>query len=418
MPAAALAAVMGCQAILGLEEGKPRPEGQDGSAASSASASMPSSSSAAGGGDGGAGGTGGAGGIGGAGGGCPNCPIVLLLGGGASAATIVTGAFRPDSGWTTDKQSGISPDRPALTITPEGTGVGLLRIGPAGMDGALEYVTWKPGAGWSPLAVVGSGLLKIRSEPSISAADKGAHAAYQREDYKYMFAAFVSGAWSPPDEAVSVSGKHTFGPSAPHIAALGADSIIAFIHGDDPAAAVNHLFVQRRTGGAWIADEDLASDTDFDVPPPRIVRLLPSEDLLVVYVRKSDQQIRYRLWDGTAWQAAASVANATTTTRPDLCALPGDGAVLAYKGIDNKLYTARFEMGAWADPSAIGNPSVDVKSPPAVAPGVDGAEVELAYLPAGEDTAYHVRYVGGSYSAPVAIATEPGLTNLVLASRP
>jgi hypothetical protein len=170
----------------------------------------------------------------------------------------------------------------------------------------------------------------------------------------------------------------------------------------------------------WQAEEDLASSVDPDIAP-EIAVLAPSQDLLLVYVRTPDQQILYRRWNGATWQLPAPVQNAFTHDRPALAALPGVGAVLAYRGADGKAYTSRYDGASWSSPAGIANPNVRVDAPPVVARGLGDAEVELVYvtLQGAQNTAYHTRFIGGEWSAPVAIFTvDNGIKRIAIASPP
>ena len=169
----------------------------------------------------------------------------------------------------------------------------------------------------------------------------------------------------------------------------------------------------------WQAEEDLASGTNILIPPEMVV-LTPSQDLLLVYVDDVTQQILYRRWDGTRWELPTPIQNAFTADRPALDVLPGAGAVLAYRGLDNKVYTTRYDGVSWSISTGIATPNVRTDSPPVVAHGIGDAEVELVYTTASgtQSTAYHTRFIDGAWSAPNAIFIARGTATLALASAP
>src|SRR5262249_10309936 len=113
-----LGALMGCQAILGIEEGKPRPDGGHGGESASARASGDSSSSS--GSDGGRPGT------------------VLLLAGSTTGITACT-LHPPATTWSTTMLAGTTLSGFGLGVLSTGEGIGLMRYSKPGdaLDNAL-----------------------------------------------------------------------------------------------------------------------------------------------------------------------------------------------------------------------------------------------------------------------------------------
>lgn len=430
----ALMAAAGCQAILGLEEGKPLPAGTGGETTTT---TTPTTSS--GGGEGGmagaGGGSGGMGGLGSGGGGggptcmvdgsqngdetgvdcggssCAPCPLLLLLGGGG--ATVLGGAYHPMSGWSTATVAGGSAaSRPALAWSSAGEAVGLIH----GTGDALEFTTWRQPNAWTDLAAVPNAASGTRSAPGLSSATAGVIAVYQQPaDYHHRYAGFAAGTWNPVAEPLGAD--ESFGPSEADIAADGADAVAAFINGKS-GQNLNDLFVRRRTGGVWQAEQLIATDTDFDRPPPRIVTLANGAGLLVVYVLDNSTQLRFTRWNGSAWSAPASITGCSTDTRPALAPLATSGAVLGFRGTDGKLYAAIYDGTTWSAPSGVPGPAADIIAPPAVAPGVGGGvDAELVYLTAGGG-AYHVRRSAGLWGQPSPIVMSSTMTQVTLASAP
>jgi hypothetical protein len=464
----------GCQSILGLEEGKRRPDGEGGATSSSPTTSSTTGTSS---------GSGGASGLGGGAGGCdvgscpaaacheafcndegacdvralpaqapcagdgrcdeagvcraPSCtdgvlngsetevdcggsscalcPVLLLLGGGGST-TLVTGEYDPRSAsWTVAGLNGVSYERPALVITAEGQGVGLIR---AATTDELSYTTWQPGGGaWTPFVAMGDAIT-ARSAPSLSAGSSGAWVAYQRLTYLYDSAVWTGALWLAPAPLGGV-GTESYGPSAPALAAHGDEATAVFMNGA-PGSQVNHLFARRVVGEDWQSPQDLASGTNYELAP-ELASLASSQDRLAVYVGAppSDQQIFYVRQSAStlSWSPALPIANALTAERPSLAALADGGAILAFRGTDGKLYLTRYDGARWTSPAGVTTPTVNIVAPPAVTRGVGGAEIELVYVTAG-GVASHVRYLAGAWTTPIVITTSTGLARVALAGAP
>jgi len=120
--------------------------------------------------------------------------------------------------------------------------------------------------------------------------------------------------------------------------------------------------------------------------------------------------------EGGVWSGATAIPNAAADEIVSLAALPGSGAVLAWRSSDSILHTAVYDPGEvppWSEPTGLS--AITIVGPPAVASGALGARAELMFV----DSTYIVqssRLVDGAWTAPaftgtsgerIAIATGP-----------
>ncbi|MEZ4314940.1 MAG: hypothetical protein R3F14_43555 [Polyangiaceae bacterium] len=375
--------------------------------------------STGGGGQGGAGGTGGTtttseGGTGGAtttattttttsgtGGSAPTETAVVLAG---SAASTLAGSFHPGEAWVTATLAGGSSSRPAVALLDADTGVGLVR---APADGALLFTKYAAGSFSSPLAI--GNLASSMDAPSITAWNGTAAAAYHKADFKHYFALYqgpMSG-WSPVAEAMLANNVHSFGPSAPSIAIVSGDVRVAYA-GDN-----GNLYDQRRVAGAWQPAVGHGVDGTIDLSPT-LISLSGASAAMIAYVRKSDTQVMYTVLTGASWSAPAPVPDVFTNDPVALTPTSAGGAVLAFRGTNSMLYTCVFKPGngaPWSMPQSFGQ---SVPAPPSLAPGIGGADAEMAFLTAA-GVAQHARLTAGAWSAVTSIGGA-GLTSIAITS--
>ena len=461
---AALALAGGCQAVLGLEEGKPRDDGAGGGTSSTTSSTGggASSTSSSGGSSsvttstasstGSTSSTSGTGGNGGAGGGsssassssstgsggptctdgaqnggetgvdcggpdCVLCPTVLLLATGA-ASVVVAGEYHPGGAWLTTTLPATTVEAPGLAFTAAGKGVGLIRNATAQpanpqSDDLVEAVTWSAGV-WSAFAAIG-GAARTRGRPAVVSVDSTAQAVFHGVDFKHDYAAWSGSQWTPTSDPVGGAATQSFGPSAPDLAVIGADATAVFIDGLN---GTNHLTVQDRKAGVWQSKIDLAASApgaSFAISPS-IAAVTGGPELLVVYVRASDKQMLWLARTAGSWSMAAPIASALTSDRVALTGLAGGGALLAFRGTDSKLYTSRLAAGAWSAPIKAGGEAL-LASSPALARGVGVAEAELCFVNT-VNVVYHARSLNNAWTTPVQAGAAPGLTQVAIASHP
>jgi hypothetical protein len=178
------------------------------------------------------------------------------------------------------------------------------------------------------------------------------------------------------------------------------------------------LYDQTRTAGVWGAAPGHMLG-NVVVTTPAIIEPIVGPELMVVYPQKAGpdpEPLLYTMRNGGIWTIPIAIAGAATDAPPALVALPGGAAVLAFRGGDGKLYTSRFTPGAvppWSAPAQLGMASI--ASSPALAPGIGGADAELAY--AASSSAFHARLTGMVWSAPVMVGGS-GVTHVAIASHP
>jgi hypothetical protein len=338
---------------------------------------------------------------------CAPCPVVVVLGSGPAA---IVGASlhpaEPGATFVVTPLGGASSSTPALALAETGVATGLLRDD---AGGALVFATWQPDA-WSGVLPVGPNVTTAAG-PSAAAIAGVVSASYLGTDHKHYFAE-RDDAWLPFAEPVAPpAGVHSFGPTPATITALGGERVLAYAGGD------GDLYDQRRVGGAWQAAS--AHAVGFTIQTSPALAALDggaAAELLVVFVRTSDQQLFWSARAAGSWSAPTPIAGAFTTHTPSLAALAGGDALLAFRGADDRPYAARFTGGAWTAPAGVASPNPTLGARPAVCRGAAGAEAELAIVDSS-GAAFHLRLVGGSWSAPSAIGAT-GLTHIAVAAGP
>jgi len=368
-------------------------------------------SAGSGGGNGGAGGSAGSGsgGVGGSGGGGASGTVLLL----ANMTTkVLAAAFHPNEGWSTTFLPEEADGRPALALTDESTGVGLVRDA---KTGSVQWVGWSP-MGWTPFAALGPGIT-TRAAPSLGADMASAHALFHGDDYKHYYASFSAGAWVVTAEPVGGAASQAFGPSPGAVAGIDGNVLAAYPGSD------GSLYVQQRAGGAWGSGEALPNSATTQITPA-VVRLpLGATTLITVFVRKENAGL---YWSGRGaggtWSAPMPVHATAITQDPVALAPYADGikAALAYRGTDGKIYVSRFDPDAsppWTPPAGIAVPNPSITSSPALARGAGGADAELVYIDAASGKALHARITGGTVGPALDIApAASGLTHVAVAS--
>ncbi len=322
---------------------------------------------------------------------CALQPTVLLLAGGATST--VAGTLHPPSAWSSSTFALPTASGFGLTILSTGEGIGLMRFTKVGdpQDNALMFTTWTNNV-FAPFAAVGPAVT-TKADPSLASATARAQATYLGTDGKHYYAAFTSPAWSPTADPVGGVAMQSAGNTPSSIAALGDDAEVAFAGSD------TNLYVQAHTGGMWQPSFSLGGVVNL---PPAIIKLTGSPDFLVAFIQSGSGQVVYSTGSGTTWAPSAPIAGALTGDPVSLAALPGGGAVIAYRGVNSQIYTSMYMPGQlppWSVPAAVGATS---SAPPAVAAGVAGATVELAYV--GTNKVLHTRYVNNAWTNAAAVA--------------
>ena len=237
------------------------------------------------------------------------------------------------------------------------------------------------------------------------------HLVYQGVDYKHRYAAHLAD-WAPTAEAVG-GAQQSFGPSPATVAAVGADLVVAFAGND------HDIYDQIRTAGAWQGGVAHGLG-DATLVTPSIAALAAGPELLVVWARTADAQVFASARSAGAWSAPTPVPSALTKLPVAVAAIPGGGAVFAFHGTDDELYWSRFSPGgvpAWSAPVKVdaGGVALPPGSTPALAPGVSGADAEIAWIDAATGGARHARLSGQAFGAIETIGGS-GLTRITIAT--
>lgn len=325
----------------------------------------------------------------------------------SSGTQVLAGVFQPGSGWTTTPLAGASNHTPAITFTGAATGVGLIR---SATTGEVRSTTFS-GAAFTPFVPIAANVT-TQSAPSITASGAVASAVYHGDDFKHYFASYLA-SWAPTAEPVT-SGTQSFGPSAAAITAIGTNTVIAY-------AGNNHdLYDQTRAGGAWQPAHGHGLG-DAVMLTPAIVALTAGPDLMIAFVRTTDARIVTTTHSGSTWSAPQPIdTNALSNDPVSLAALPGGGAVLAYRGQNGKTYWSRYTPGntpPWSVPTGITAANFDTPSPPAVAKGTSGVDAEMVFIDAAGGAAMHARLTGNTWSTPATIGGA-SLTRAAIAAMP
>lgn len=359
---------------------------------------MGGSGGAGGAGAGGAGGTG-SGGAGGAGG-SPTGTILLMAGGGAD---IFTAERTAGSAWVTSSLADATAHAPAITMTDASSAVALIRS--TSNAGELRFATWGAGA-WSGFSGVAQGVT-TRATPSLDAAGGIAHALFHGDNFKHYYASYTA-SWSPSADPVGGVAAQSFGPSPGALVALPTETVVAYAGND------HDLYAQSRMAGAWAPAVGFNLG-DMVLQTPAAVALSSGPELMVVFVRKTDMLLAWTTRSAGVWSAPATIAQTSTNDPPSLCALPGGGAVLAFRGQNGQVFTSIYTPGApsWSAPSALA--AITTPAPPAVARGIDGADAELAFIDSAGGEVLHARLMAGAWSVPELVGGS-GNTSIAMTS--
>lgn len=350
--------------------------------------------------------TGGAGGMGtgGAGG--------TGAGGGAQTGTVLVVAVGSTGGitasrvaagaWSSAALGDSSDHRPALAAFASGDATAMF-LSNGTSPGPVRSLTWSGGSFGNPSDYAAS----AQGAPAYDAVGMVGHLAYHGANFMHYYD--QGEAIMPP------AGTQSFGPSAPAIAALPGEAAVAFA-GDDGS-----LYAQSRVGGQWQAAVNITGS--LAGKPPALAALSGGpDDLLAAWVNHDpgsmdDTKIAYATRNSGGWSTPALIGTAVFTQGDvTLAALSGGDALLAYRGTDGKGYTVRYSGGSWGAPLGLATPSIDVQATPGVSAGVDGHDAEICY--AGSDgVAHHMRLSGGSWSASEAIGGT-GLVHCAIAAIP
>lgn len=353
-----------------------------------------------GGGQGGAGGAtttggGGAGGQGGTGGGGGAPPTETAIALAAGSASILAADHHPNEAWASAALAGGTTFAPATTLFSVTEGVGLIR---SSADGQLLFTKYASGS-FSGFLAIGN-LAQSMDAPAMTAFGNAAAVAYHKADFKHYFALYNGpmAGWSPVAEPILANNIQSFGPSAPSIAIVNGDVLVAYA-GDN-----GNLYDQRRANGVWDPAMGHGVDGTIQLSPSIIGITAGTKEAMIAYVRKTDTQVMFTVRAAGVWTAPAPVPDAFTNDVVALAPTPSGGAVLAFRGLNTMLYTSVYSPGngSWSAPQSFGT---SVNAPPALARGIGGNDAEMVLVAGGE--AKHASLSAGIWSA----TTTLGATN-------
>jgi hypothetical protein len=145
---------------------------------------------------------------------------------------------------------------------------------------------------------------------------------------------------------------------------------------------------------------------------------------MIVFVSAADAgsyYLQYTTRTGGVWSAPANVYDqggnvAYASTTPALAALPNGGAILAWQGGSPAYpYVSTYTASGWTAPVAVSSDTL--VSPPALSPGVCGADAVMAYVKTG-GTVEVVTTTGGTWATPAAISGATGMQWAAVATVP
>jgi hypothetical protein len=303
-----------------------------------------------------------------------------------------------------DLESGASKTTPwqeqsldAIGLASDGTGTGLCVLR-SNTNGELRVAFHTAGA-WSPTGQTLTSLeagLTSQGGPQVAGAGGVGHLVYKGSDGFYYYGRVQNQIWVTKKEAITAGGTHSSGPSAPAVAAIGNAPVIAFVGADGV------FYDQSRSGGAWSLATPHPIAGKAATATPGIVALDSGPDLVAVFASEGGS-MQWLSRKGGVWTSPQAIEGAVSLDQPSLAPLPGGGALLAYRGTDQRLYTARLSTGdapTWSTPvsgAGSGNPLLLV--PPAVTRGGKGAEAEMIYVD-NLNSVYSTRLVAGAWMAP------------------
>lgn len=335
----------------------------------------------------------------GGGGGAPTGRVVTVAG---SAASMLGGVFEEGAGWSVTTIVSTTGAAPAVALDGPGSGIALFR---SAADSHLLFSQWNGATFTAPLAI---GMLAVAQGAPSMAYEAGAFpVGYWGSDNKHYFARYVGqgGGWSPVAEAVQpMGGGQSFGSSAPALASVGGEPYLVHTGTD------GKIYEQRRSGNTWtVAAPHDVGNAQPTISPTAIALSGGAEDMLVVYVVAANSQIGWMTRKPGAppvWNAGALITDALTQDRIAVAALPGGGAVMAFRGLNTNIYTSLYTPGAnppWSAPAPLAAPNYSTPSSPALAPGIGAATAELVFADGATGKAWHARLLGQTWQSPTQI---------------
>jgi hypothetical protein len=334
---------------------------------------------------------------------------------GASASSLAEAVYGHGT-WSTASvvSSGAAA---APTLIPLGSGYLGSFVGAGAVnDMPLKWTAYT--SSWTAPAAIGAAL--AQGTPALAAIGTTGHVVYWGSDSKFYHGTYSGSAWDAASDPVEASGgAQSFGPSAPAAAATGT-TLVAVQSGS------NNVVYDQTWTGSWQAASALGGSSVVSSLSPAITAMNGgTAPLMQVFVHAGDAgsyYLQYATSTAGTWSTPANVYAQGTTiayagTTPALAALPNGGAILAWQGSSPAYpYVSTYAAASgWTAPVAVSGDTL--LSPPAVSPGVCGADAVLAYV----TTAGEVEVVttsGGTWATPQAIAGATGMQWVAVAAVP
>jgi hypothetical protein len=341
------------------------------------------------------------------GGGCTSTMALLAMGASGLAESHFSGGTW--SAAATVGTGGATPPALPGLVPFSGGFLGAFVTGGGQLDG-IGYVS-----SWSAPSQIGS--TTAQGTPALAVTGSTAEVVYWGGDGKYYLGSYATGTWTAGMPVTPQGGTQSFGSSGPAAAAVGS-SVVAVQSGTNGT-----LYDQTWTAGTWQAANAHSGTSVVTTLSPAVVALQGgTADLMIVYVRGTDDHLDYTTRTAGTWSAPAEVYDvsgniAYTGFTPTLAALPGGGAIVVWQGGNNMAYASTYTAGTgWAAPAQIPS-TTTVVSAPAVATGVCGASAIAAYVLTGGQVEV-TSLTGTSWSTPSAIAGATGMQSVAVATSP
>jgi len=322
--------------------------------------------------------------------------LLALVGRGDDPAAIAM--FDPVHGWTTADAT-YDLGAAAIVSTPDGAHAVIRRAGadPDAED-ELHHTRWMdpdPDLLKSSAPVGDFGF--TLDAPALASVPDTLTLAFLGTDFKHYVALYSGDAWGPfePLPAATLD-VQAFGPGGAALAP-GQLETYAVYAGDD-----DRVYVAKKP--QWNA----AWEASIQAPPPAVVDTIrpaavvdPGGDLVLAYVRKSDNQIgltRRSAADNT-WSLEILVDPQARTDAPVALLRTDAGAwLIAWRHFDNAgiSFSRSADLAAWDPPTVVELPAST--TPPQLVPGILDADAELLYTAAG--ALHHARITAGRLTAP------------------
>lgn len=325
--------------------------------------------------------------------------VLALVGQGTQPA--IAALFTPDVGWDT---APIALGVTAADLEPTPTGaMAVIRRASAKVEeqDELFFARWQQGdpALFDAFAKVGAfGFAK--GGPSIAAVADTVTLAFLGTDNKHYSALHSNDLWAPFAKipAGNVM-QQAFGPGAATLVPGKVDTYAVYV-GDDAKLYYSH---KAGPGSAWEASAAAPPlDVLGAVSPVALVD--DQADLVVAYVRKDGKIAAIKLLTPmNAWAPEVLIgAQALTGSAIALARLDSGRYALAWRGFDTQgiylsLSTATA-YDAWDAPLTVEVPKA-TSTPPALVPGVLGADLEIFHTAGGK--LRHARITAGVLVPPV-----------------